>query len=600
MNTRLTMICLVLFFCLQTCLYAEETVTPSTDILQPETNGEAKIPKSVQGDWEYTPPALPEDPSGMETPDPAEAESAPRLPAVFLPRRVFPDNIRQPSGAELLYPADKPLVYRLLSSLDRAQALPPVPGLAKTFIAPWGSIDGGLATAAKVYQYLRSLKGLKTIVLLSRAHRRPLIGCSASVWPEGGYATPIGITPINALGSQKLLKNKLFGFDHEAHMNELSIETHVLLIQYFLPNVQIVPVLINPRNKEELESISNSLAGLLSGKSTVMIGISNLSYGIPTAEQTGSLDLKTISSISTMDLNVINNTVKKRAEGLPPEAGVLESPPTIMTTILTSLLLEEDTITWLGYNKNRQIPGRPLMTGFVAGAISERAAVDWNDSQIAAIMQRETGRLSTKAVKEMLQVARDSLESAAVMARYDTPYPVNAELLKKRALFVTAYTPNGKVLASMGSTGTAARICNAVSEAARMCAVGEDPQQSHRLTSDQAYEAEVVVSIFKDFKTIGRWDEVKTGMGVVIARGGSRSLVLPITAKRNNWGVEEMLSFACRQAGLRPDAYRSDKIDIFTFYTDDYISPSRDKKLPTKPQGQVDNATTPMKEVEQK
>ncbi len=576
MNSRLQSLIFILVITFSITASALDTVAEpadsgasgAADTAQPDVS-------KIAGDWEYSALPLPQDPSGMEKPDPAEARTAPKLPAVFLPRRVFPDNIRQPSGADLLYPADKQLLYRLLGSLDRPQALPEVPGLARTFIAPWGAIDGGLATAAKVYQYLRKIKGLKTVILLSRARRQALNDCSASVWASGGYATPLGITPINALTAKKLLKNKLFGFDQVAHMNELSNETQVLLMQYFIPDVEVVPVLINPHNKQEVESIANTLAGALAGRGTVMIGVSNLSYGIATADETGRLDLKTISALSTMDLNIINNTGKERSTELPPEAGILENPPAVMTTILTSLLLDEDTITWLGYNKSRQVPGTPLMTGYVAGAISERAAVSWNDEQLAAILQRGTGRLSNQAVKEMISVARDSLEAAAAMARYDTPYPVSPELLKKRGLFVTAYNGEGMVLASMGSTATTKRICNGVSDAARMCGAGEDPQQSRRMTPDEAYRAELVISILRDFKTAGRWDEVKNGMGVVLARGDSRSLVLPVTAKRNHWGVEEMLAFACRQAGLRPDAYRSDRIDIFTFRTDDYVSPAR-------------------------
>ena len=157
----------------------------NTTTLQPVGVKQTSSPENS----ENTSPVLPQDPSGMEKPDPSEVNTAPGLPAVFLPRRVFPDNIRQPSGTDILYPASKQLLYRLLGSLDRAQALPAIPGLARTFIAPWGSLNGGLATAAKVYQYLHGLKGLKTVVLVSRTHREPLQNCSASVWPEGGYAT---------------------------------------------------------------------------------------------------------------------------------------------------------------------------------------------------------------------------------------------------------------------------------------------------------------------------------------------------------------------------------------------------------------------------
>ncbi len=487
---------------------------------------------------------------------------------IFLRLPTYPQNIRQPMGINVYYPADKQLLLRQLASLDTPQALPPVPGVAKIYIAPWGAIHGALPTAAKVYRHIRDNGGARTIILVSRPHCTKM-NVPASVWPNGGYATPVGITKINALAAMTLLKKPGFYFEANIHGREASIETNVLLIQHFLPEATIVPVLIDPKSKEEETAIAEALAKAARAPGAVLVAVSNMSYAVVSQEEAGRLDLKTITALNTMDINIINNTGLKRDSAMPHNSGVLDSPKAVIAAMIAGLELEMDTVTWLGHAAVRQLPYAPLVTGCAAAAISERAAIKEEDKANPNLPAANL--LSTAAQKELGIIARDSLEAAAVHARYDTPYPQSPELLKKRGIFVTVLDKDNNELASMGFLGPQSRTCVAVSEAARMCAVGEDPQMPARLTAEQAKNATILVSVLKDFRTAGNWQDVKNGDGIVLARGTNRCTVLPSTAKRHHWSVEDMLGFACKRAGLRPDAYRLQSVDIFTFKTDIYV-----------------------------
>ena len=492
-------------------------------------------------------------------------------PPMSIPSVTFPYDVRQPVGVLQYYPADARELRRQLAALDTPEALEPVPGVAKVFFAPWGTIDGGMIVAAKVYRYLRARKNIKTIVMVSRPHGDHLAG-PASVWPQGGYATPLGIAKVNALAARRLAAHPDVNFERLAHLSDPAIETNVVLAQYFLPDAMIVPVYVNPLTRGDFEGLCQLLGKIVSGEGVVMIAIGNLSYGFPEKDLAGKNDLETISALQTLDLNVINNLGKKRSARLVEGAGIMDSPKVMMAGVLTGLFLEMDTLTWFGYDAPRQQPFAPLLTGCAAGAISARArrAEETRHIEGAPVVSVDAGRLSNDAIAEMHVIARDSLEAAAAMARYDTPYPRSAELLKKRAVFMTVLDAQNHELACMGSFDARGRLCNAVAEAARMCAIGEDPQRVSRLTPREAKDGKILISVVKNPRMAGSWTEIKNGQGVLIARGTQKAVVLPNTALRHHWNVEDMLAFACRRAGLKPDAYRDNRVDIMVFDTDEY------------------------------
>ncbi|GHV19243.1 hypothetical protein AGMMS49959_03590 [Planctomycetales bacterium] len=506
-------------------------------------------------------------------PPPLPPERSPKMlaPPMFIPSVTFPYDVRQPTGVNLYYPADARLLRRQLQALDTPTALEPVPGVAKVFIAPWGTLDGALPVAAKVYQYLRQRGNVKTVVLVARPHGEPLAG-PASVWAQGGYATPLGIAKINALAARRLATNPDVNFEPAAHQTDAAIETNVILAQYFLPDAQIVPVLVNPRLTGDAENLCRALAKIVAGDGVVLVAITNLSYGFPEREVAGRYDLQTLAELQTLDLNIINNLGKKREQQLYPGAGIIDAPRVAMAAVLTGLWLEMDTLTWFGYDAPRQFPGAPLLTGCAAGALSARAktAIAETTRDGTPIVRLESGRLSDAAAREMLTIARDSLQAAAALARYDAPYPRSPELLHRRAVFVTVVGKDGVELASMGTLNQNLPLAQGVAEAARMCALGEDPQMPKRLNSYDAQTGALEVSVLKNLRPAAKWEDVKNGQGIMVARGSQRSVVLPGTAERHRWSVEDALAFACRRAGLQPNAYRSARVDIWLFDVDRY------------------------------
>lgn len=528
-----------------------------------------------------------------------ERKTEPTLPVQKLnyPSPYFPQNVRQPVGVGIYYEADRQILMRQLAALDDTRPITPVPGLSKVFLAPWGAMNGALPTAALAYRYIRdSGGGARTVLLVARPHTVSTLSHPAVVWPNGGFATPVGITNINTLAVMTLLRNPLFAADLNAHLVEASIETHVLLMQHFLPDATIVPILIAPRSKEEEVNIAQTLARAAAAHGVRLMFLSNLSGGFATPSESGKIDLQTLTALSTMDLNIINETGKTRDARLPARAGSLDAPRVVMAAVLAALTLEMDTATWLGYAAVRQPPEAPLLTGCAAGAFSARAARPEPAPNVATLLndKRETaglpgvpgapgsgelalsnGRLSAEAEFELTKTVRDSLEAAAAGARYDTPYPRSPELMKKRAVYVTVYEgKTGQHLASMGFLGPQMRLNVAAAEAARMCALGEDPQTPLRLTPEQAQYAKLVISVIRDVKTAGNWQEVQNGDGIVLARGEARCVVLPCTAKYHHWSAEDALSFASKHSGLRPEAYRLPQVNIFTFQTDEYVSPA--------------------------
>lgn len=510
---------------------------------------------------------------GSITGDKAEVvlpgQSTPQV--IYLQLPTYPQNIRQPMGVNVYYGPDRGLLMRQLASLDEARALPPVPGVTKVYLSPWGAINGALPLAARVYRHIRDNGGARTVILVSRTHCQEL-GVPASVWPNGGYATPVAITNVNALAAMNLLRRPLFFFDPNAHAREASIETNVLLIQHFLPDASIVPVLINPQSKEQEVAIAQALAELARAPGNVLVLVSNLCYAVGSREEAGDIDLKTLAALSTMDINIINNTGRARDARMLHGSGIIDSPKVVRTGMLAALMLEMDTATWLGYASERQIPHAPLLTGFAVGAFSARSAVKERDfSGEVPLLRTVPGRLSPEAEQELAQITRDSLESAAARARYDTPYPQSPELLKMRGVFVTVLDDEERELASMGFLGPQHRLCVAAAEAARMCAQAEDPQMPALLTPEQANRSKIVLSVIKNQQTATSWTDVRNGQGIVLARGAQRCVVLPLTARLHRWSEEDMLAFACKRAGLRPDAYRLPSVDIFTFETDEYI-----------------------------
>jgi AmmeMemoRadiSam system protein B len=149
---------------------------------------------------------------------------------------------RPPAVAELFYPADRGRLLHLIDSLT------PKPRLeeherenALAALAPHAGLMYSGRVAAGVFSRLRIPP---VAVILCFNHRGA--GATFSVWPGAAWETPLGRSPIDAALRERLRSEyPPLEPDARAHEGEHSGELQLVFLQYFRPDIRVVPVSLN-------------------------------------------------------------------------------------------------------------------------------------------------------------------------------------------------------------------------------------------------------------------------------------------------------------------------------------------------------------------
>ncbi len=525
-------------------------------------------PKAKPAETDASAP-FPQREASAEEAAPAQTPPAPKE---FRPwRRAYPEHVRQPAAAGTLYPADAELLSSELLRLQRRVVPPKVEGMAKVYLAPFGRLEDCGVACAHVYKSLQEQAGLHTVVLLSRARHGKLRG--GSVWVTGGYATPLTTTPVNPVAAKHLVDSASFAFLPQAHAREAALELQVCFLQTFLPKLRIVPVLANPRTTAEMKRMADDLARIVGADGVALVVASNLSVGLESGNDAASNDLQILKSMETTHPAEIDRTWRALQEQAPRGARSLEAPYAVLIAALVAEKLEMDTLTRLHYANTA--PARPVV-GFAGAAFSSRrrtfVPAERQDGTPIRAPRIDRKSVSPEARAEMMRIAREALEAAAVRARYEAPRVGNAELKARQPLFVTLLE-NGTERGSAGVFVARKPMAELVADMTRAAATEDPTYADESLTARMAQRLAIEIAILKDIRPVGSWREVKTPVhGVALVRGSARGVILPATAARQGWGAEAMLRAACRKAGLREDLYKTGKAHLWTFTTEIFHS----------------------------
>jgi AmmeMemoRadiSam system protein A len=170
--------------------------------------------------------------------------------------------------------------------------------------------------------------------------------------------------------------------------------------------------------------------------------------------------------------------------------------------------------------------------------------------------------LSAEAQKELLQIARRSLEVLFVSGKRPHFEPEAPELLRSAGAFVTLRL-EGRL---RGCIGTFVETDPLVDVVARMAiaAATSDPRFPP-LRQDELPQTRIEISILSPSRPASA-DEVEVGRhGLCVAAGGRRGVLLPQVAVEHGWDRETFLDHTCRKAGLPETAWRSPSTEIETF-----------------------------------
>jgi len=160
-----------------------------------------------------------------------------------------------------------------------------------------GYVYSGVVAGAVISR----VKFKDTFVILGPNHTGR--GKAFSIMTKGVWGTPLGVVEIDSeLGKRILDSSSCLEEDHAAHQFEHSLEVQVPFLQYFKPDVRIVPIVMAHASGATYKKIGMELAGAIkeSEKGAVILASSDMTHYEP-HETARRKDRQAIDAILDLD-----------------------------------------------------------------------------------------------------------------------------------------------------------------------------------------------------------------------------------------------------------------------------------------------------------
>jgi len=225
-------------------------------------------------------------------------------------------RVRMPAVAGLFYPAEEPVLSRMIDGLLESAPAHYIPHL-KGLVCPHAGYPYSGQTAAIAYKTLAG-RDVQTVVILGPSHYAAFQG--ASVPNADAYQTPLGTVPISDK-AQQLIKTSPFVLEPKCLVQrpswwqqsskpapalgedtpdtwEHSVEVQVPFLQKTLKNFTILPVVFGDVDPEQAAKV---LAGIIDDK-TIVVASSDLSHYHP-YDEAKELDNRCVRAICSLDID---------------------------------------------------------------------------------------------------------------------------------------------------------------------------------------------------------------------------------------------------------------------------------------------------------
>ncbi len=183
--------------------------------------------------------------------------------------------VRRAAVAGTWYPGSP---QALATEVDRylAGATQAVAGELIALIAPHAGLTYSGPVAAHAYALLRE-RPVDVVVLLGPSHFVGFEG--VALYPSGGFATPLGVVPIDeACGAALMEATPLVQPHVSAHAREHSLEMQLPFIQHLEPGARIVPLVMGRQSPETARALGDALGSVLQGRRALLVASSDLSH----------------------------------------------------------------------------------------------------------------------------------------------------------------------------------------------------------------------------------------------------------------------------------------------------------------------------------
>jgi hypothetical protein len=466
------------------------------------------------------------------------------LAVLFFANPSFSSNIKEPSAAGTFYPDNPKELSKMVDSLVASVSAKSIDGEIFALIVPHAGYGFSGETAAFGYKLLKNRK-YKTVIVIGTSHRYGFSG--VSVYPEGKFATPLGNIEVDKEFALKLLnQDKEIYFEPQAFKNEHSVEVQLPFLQRTLNGFKIVPIVTGDCPLSTCDRLASLLKDAIGDRKDVLVVVSTDLYHGYDYEEAEAVDNLTISYINNMDAEGLYYGLRDGKLQLCGGFGVV-------STIILAKELGHNKVKLLKNTNSAQVTSKKIKGTWTVGYAS--LAID-NESGGAMLNKEER--------KKLLKIARSSIETYLKTGKKLELSETNPALLKEMGAFVTLHK-HGELRGCIGNLIGKGPFYLTVRDMAIESATGDPRFSPLQLT--ELGDIDIEISALSPMQKIDTPDKIRLGIDGVLVRKGFRSGVfLPQVATETGWTKEKFMSNLCaHKAGLSPDAWKGDDIEIFTF-----------------------------------
>jgi AmmeMemoRadiSam system protein A/AmmeMemoRadiSam system protein B len=500
-------------------------------------------------------------------------------------------EVKESDLAGSWYPASKTQLEAQLKSYLDAASPEKVDGNILALIVPHAGYVYSGPVAAYGYKAVEG-KGIKTVIILGFSHRKYLDG--VSVYGGDSWKTPLGEIAVDTAMAGKIISsNPRFRFQKELFDDENSVEMQVPFVQMIsspglsgsfrgfqagAETIKIVPIAFGSQNYSDAQALATELAEIIKEREkekeiasaasrprndeepsaprndVLIIASTDLSHYHP-YQDANSIDKRTIDSLGRLKAKEFYDEAKMEVCEL---CGLMP----VTTSLLVAQILGYDKIKTLKYANSGDITGDK---GKVVGYLS---AVIYKDEIAPAALRprndEEKQMLSEVQRKRLLKIARESIISYVKDGKRKTFTETDPMLNQPMGAFVTLHEA-GELRGCIGNMVGQGPLYQTIADMAIEAATGDPRFQ--KLSPGEIDKIDIEISVLSPLQKVKSADEINIpGHGVIVKKGFNSGVYLPQVATETGWSKEEFLTSLCAQkAGLRPDAWKEESTELYTF-----------------------------------
>ncbi len=463
-------------------------------------------------------------------------------------------KMREPAVAGQFYPGTKDGLNKTVTRLLEEVTIADISGQVIGIVSPHAGYDFSGAVAAHGYKLISDL-GFKTIIIIGPSHRVFFEG--AAVYDQGTWKTPLGAVEIDAKLAKEIISSnpqRIKSLPH-VHNQEHSLEVQIPFLQKTLKDFKIVPIMLVEPRFEDCQILADAITNVVKDNSILLLASSDLYHGY-SYEECIEIDKKTLGLIEKLDAKGLYDalvTNKAQACGGIP----------IVVAMLASQKLGANKAKILKATNSNEVMGETGGYCVGYGSLVFYQSQKGEKKGKTAIEPNKSTGLSDNEKKELLIIARTTLEKHVRGGKIPEDIPLDKKLLEKRGVFVTLQK-HDTLRGCIGYVEGIKPIYEAVRDNA-INASTNDPRFPP-VKPEELKDIDIEITVMTPLKKITDPNVIEVGKhGIIIQRGRVFGLLLPQVATDYGWNREEFLAHTCMKAGLPINAWKEKDTEIYIF-----------------------------------